>query len=60
MIVAGNIPGKTQTLPLAIFTNLQTGDDGNAIRLIVFSLALASISLITHHMLLKRRGFRNQ
>ena len=60
MIVAGNIPGKTQTLPLAIFTNLQTGDDGNAIRLIAFSLALASISLITHHMLLKRRGFRNQ
>ena len=60
MVVAGNIPGKTQTLPLAIFTNLQTGDDAHAIRLVIFSLALASISLITHHILLKRRGFRRQ
>ena len=32
IVVAGNIPGQTQTIPLAIFTGLQAGDDAAAIR----------------------------
>ena len=51
IVVAGNIPGKTQTLPLAIFTSLQIGDDQAAIRYILFSVLLAFIVLISHRKL---------
>ena len=56
MVVAGNIPGKTQTLPLYIFTRLQTQDDAAAVRLIVVSLALALISLVIHRRLVLKRA----
>ena len=56
IIVAGNIPGRTQTIPLAMFTDLQAGDDTGALRLIGLSLALALISLSIHHVLVRRRG----
>ena len=36
IIVAGNIPGKTQTIPLAIYTSVQIRDDTNAIMLTIF------------------------
>ncbi|MCH7733766.1 MAG: molybdate ABC transporter permease subunit [Chloroflexi bacterium] len=54
IVVAGNIPGQTQTLPLGIFTRLQAGDDGLAIRLIVISVLLAVGSLLVHNYLLSR------
>ena len=38
IVVAGNIPGVTQTLPLAIFTDLQAGDDRAALRLVAISV----------------------
>jgi molybdate transport system permease protein len=56
IVVAGNIPGQTQTIPLAMFTELQAGDDGAAVRLVVLSLFLALISLSIHHVLVHRRG----
>jgi len=56
MVVAGNIPGQTQTIPLAMFTDLQAGDAGGAVRLVVLSLSLALISLSIHHVLVRRRG----
>ena len=55
IIVAGNIPGRTQTIPLAMFTDLQAGDDTGALRLIGLSLALALLSLSIHHVLVRRR-----
>jgi molybdate transport system permease protein len=58
IIVAGNIPGQTQTIPLAMFTDLQAGDDGGALRLVALSMALAAISLFVHHLLVQRRGQR--
>lgn len=54
IVVAGNIPGRTQTLPLAIFTDLQVGDDAGAVRLIVLSLVLALGALLVHHRLVRR------
>ena len=54
IVVAGNIPGSTQTLPLAIYTNLQTGNDDAAVRFIVFSLALALAALLIHRWLLRK------
>ena len=54
IVVAGNIPGSTQTLALGIFTQLQTGNDAAAMRLVVFSLALAIGALAAHHYLVRR------
>ncbi len=54
IVVAGNIPGRTQTVPLYIFNRLQVGDDGAAVRLIAASLVLALVSLSIHHHLVRR------
>ncbi|HMD32752.1 MAG TPA: molybdate ABC transporter permease subunit [Candidatus Acidoferrales bacterium] len=42
LILAGNIPGKTQTLPLAIFFAVEAGDTEEAVR---WSLVTVAISL---------------
>ncbi len=34
LMLAGNIPGKTQTVPLAIYTAVQTGETGPALVLV--------------------------
>lgn len=54
IIVAGNIPGRTQTLPLAIFTNVQTGKDDAALRLVAVTIVLAFVTLFVHNWLLDR------
>ena len=54
IVVAGNIPGSTQTLALGIFTEFQTGDDSAALRLVAFSMVLAMAALATHHYLVRR------
>ena len=56
IVIAGNIPGKTQTVPLLIFNRIQVGDDASAIRLIVASLVLALIALSVHQHLARRRS----
>ena len=42
IIVAGNIPGKTQTLPLAIYSEVLLGDDAMAMRRTGGSMGSAS------------------
>ncbi len=54
IIVAGSIPGKTQTLPLAIYSRVIAGDDALAIRLIAVSVGLAVATLLLHNRLLSR------
>jgi len=52
---AGNIPGRTQTLPLAIFTALQTpGGEATAARLSMVSIALAVTGLLAADWIGKR------
>ncbi len=41
ILVAGNIPGKTQTLSLAIFNFVQLGKDDDAYRLLLITVVLA-------------------
>ena len=41
IMVAGNIPGRTSTLSLAIFQSVQLGDDSTAFRLLGISTAMA-------------------
>ena len=45
MMVAGNIPGKTQTLSLTIFTYIQTGTDASVYRLVLISTVIAFVAL---------------
>jgi len=42
-IVAGNIPGRTQTLALAIFSEIQLGDTDAALRLVALTVVLALV-----------------
>lgn len=58
IIVASNIPGVTQTIPLAIFTYLnQPGGEAKARILIIVSIVFAYLSVLGNEMLLRR--FRN-
>ena len=58
IVVAGNIAGRTQTLPLAIYTNVQLRDDATALRLIAVAIALAVVTLLAHNWLLERASQR--
>ena len=44
VMVAGIIPGRTETLSLAIFQRIQLGDDPGAMRLVVVSICLAFVA----------------
>ena len=55
MMVAGNIPGKTQTLPLAIYNFVQIGQDLSAYRLVFLSTLIAFATLwIAERLYIKR------
>ncbi len=56
IVVAGNIPGKTQTIPLAIYADVQLGDNAAAMRFVAISIALAVATLLVHNWLLGRRA----
>jgi molybdate transport system permease protein len=45
IMVAGNIPGKTSTLSLAIFERVQLGEDADAYRLLGVSVAMAFVAV---------------
>jgi molybdate transport system permease protein len=46
LMIAGNIPGRTQTLPLAIYDAVQAGRYGDAHALVLLTTALALMSLL--------------
>ena len=49
IVLAGNIPGQTRTLPLAIYTRInQIGGEMAAVRLVGIAVALSLISLAVH------------
>jgi len=51
-----NIPGETQTLPLAIYSELQTpNSDAMVVRLSLISIALSLGALIVSELLMRRR-----
>lgn len=59
IVVAGNIAGQTQTLPLAIFERVQLGDNDTALRLIAISIGLAVLTLLAHNWLLRKTSVQN-
>lgn len=46
LMVAGNLPGKTQTLSLAVYTAVQTGNDHLAAFLVVLTSAVCIMILL--------------
>jgi molybdate transport system permease protein len=56
ILVAGNIPGSTQTLAVAIYGYAETGRDADAIRLIGISIAIAFAALWSANRLTERRA----
>ena len=54
IVVAGNIPERTQTLSLAIYSNVQLRHDGEAMRLVAAAIVLAVVTLAVHNWLLAR------
>jgi molybdate transport system permease protein len=56
IMVAGNIPGRTQTLSLAIFQDVQTGRDERAVALAGLTVALAFAVLWSSEWIVRRRA----
>lgn len=56
VLVAGNIPGETQTLSLAIFSELQAHNDERALVLVLVTVALAFLLVLGVEVLSKRRA----
>ena len=55
IVLAGNIPGRTRTIPLAIFTRInQVGGEAAALRLVLVAVALSLLSLLVHAVLTRR------
>jgi molybdate transport system permease protein len=55
IMIAGNIPGKTSTLSLAIFQDVQLGNDSHAFRLLGVSVVLAFAAVWFSELLLRRK-----
>ncbi|MHB8523925.1 MAG: molybdate ABC transporter permease subunit [Limisphaerales bacterium] len=56
IMVAGNIPGKTATVSLAIFQSVQLGQDDNAFRLLGVAVALAFVAVWASEIFIRRTG----
>jgi molybdate transport system permease protein len=56
IIVAGNIPGRTQTLALAIFQRHQIGQDSAAMRLVWVTVVLAFGAVLASEIVSRKRS----
>ena len=55
IVLAGNIPGLTRTIPLAIFTRInQVGGEAAALRLVLVAVVISVLSLLVHMVLTRR------
>ena len=60
LMIAGNIPGKTQTLSLAIYAAFQAGDDERAVRLVIITSVVCMSLLMAAEMLVHLRRRRRR
>ena len=58
IMIAGNIPGETRTIPLFVYTQLDApGGFANAYRLVIVSVAISAVALMLSEFL-QRYGER--
>lgn len=55
-MVAGNIPNKTQTLPLAIYSAVENGEDKRGLILVLIVLWISVTIMFLYNILKKRSG----
>ncbi|HYM61947.1 MAG TPA: molybdate ABC transporter permease subunit [Thermoanaerobaculia bacterium] len=58
ILIAGNIPGRTQTLALAIYNRVESGHEGDAVLLLIYVVLIALTSLIGSEVLIRRQQRR--
>ena len=56
IVVAGSIPGQTRTLAVAIYSYAETGQDAQALTLVLVSVAIAFVALWGANWLVTRRA----
>ena len=54
LMVAGNIPNKTQTLPIAIYSAVENGEDKEAMFLVLIVLWISIVIMFVYNFLKKR------
>ncbi|NLE89957.1 MAG: molybdate ABC transporter permease subunit [Dehalococcoidales bacterium] len=61
LMLAGNIPGKTATIPVAIYFNIQGGhyDQAMILAAIVLVISLASLTILAYYKQKVRKAARN-
>jgi len=59
IMIAGNIPGRTSTLSLAIYQSVQLGDDARAHRLLAVAVVIAFAAVWTSEWFLRRQRAAN-
>ena len=57
LMIAGNLPGKTQTLSLAIYDAVQAGEDALANSLVLITSIVCVVVLVGSSQILKVRHF---
>jgi molybdate transport system permease protein len=55
IVIAGGIPGQTETLAVAIFNYTELGRDADAARLILISVGFAFVAMFASNAVLRRR-----
>jgi molybdate transport system permease protein len=58
--IAGNIPGRTQTLAAAIFSAQQVGDESQAYILMLVAIVIGFIAIISSELLSRSRPLRSR
>jgi molybdate transport system permease protein len=58
IVVAGNIPGRTTTMALAIFNRVELGKDTEAYRLVAICAVIAFAALWINEAVIRRRSAR--
>lgn len=59
LMVAGNIPNKTQTLPIAIYSAVENGEDKEAVFLVLIMLWISIVIMFVYNFLKKRGDKRD-
>jgi molybdate transport system permease protein len=54
MMLAGNVPGRTNTMPLEVFSAYLAGDDARANALVVVLTIVSAAVIVTAERLVRR------
>jgi len=56
IVVSGNMPGRTQNISTAIFTSISSSDNSSVVRLSIYSILMAILSITVHNILVNRKS----